>query len=142
MRKKNRTLVPSNECCRWAVCAVAHWGPRRWLRRPFAGAAPICTVGWETGADLTASVDLTAFERCDRRHKLLFEYPIIFWTPRGSLNHVERALGQSRQAVHLSLGHFAYTRLAPVTTEEIGSHPLDSGSHLDSSRVLRTGKIL
>jgi hypothetical protein len=23
--------------------------------------------------------------RCDRRHKLLFEYPIIFWTPRGSL---------------------------------------------------------
>jgi len=19
--------------------------------------------------------------RCDRRHKLLFEYPIIFWTP-------------------------------------------------------------
>jgi hypothetical protein len=33
-------------------------------------------------------------------------------------------------------------RLAPVTTEEIGSHPLDSGSHLDSSRVLRTGKIL
>jgi hypothetical protein len=31
--------------------------------------------------------------RCDCRHKLLFEYPIIFWTPRGSLNHVERALG-------------------------------------------------
>jgi hypothetical protein len=42
-------------------------------------------------ADLTASVDLTAFGRCDGRHKLLFEYPIIFWTPRGSLNHVERS---------------------------------------------------
>src|SRR4029450_1961138 len=38
-------------------------------------------------AGLAASVDLTAFGRCDGRHKLLFEYPIIFWTPRGSLNH-------------------------------------------------------
>jgi hypothetical protein len=49
---------------------------------------------------LTASVDLTAFERCDRRHKLLFEYPIIFWTPRGSLNHSgtgARPVASSRQ---------------------------------------------
>jgi hypothetical protein len=82
MRKKNRALVPSNECCRWAVCAVAHWRPRRWLRL-VTGAAPICTLGvGGPGCRLTASVDLTAFERCDRRHKLLFEYPIIFWTPR------------------------------------------------------------
>ena len=33
-----------------------------------------------TGCRLTPSVDLTAFERCDRHHKLLFEYSIIFWT--------------------------------------------------------------
>jgi hypothetical protein len=59
-----------------------------------------------------SSVPSFGLGRCDRRHKLLFGYPIIFWTPRGSLNHVERALGQSRQAVNLSLGHFAYTRLA------------------------------
>jgi hypothetical protein len=43
-------------------------GRARWLARPLsahwweiAGGAP--------GADLTASVDLTAFERCDRRHR-------------------------------------------------------------------------
>jgi hypothetical protein len=29
--------------------------------------------------------------RCDRRHKLLFEYPIIFWTPRGSLTAMAAA---------------------------------------------------
>jgi hypothetical protein len=61
----------------------AHYG---WGRRP------VCS--------LTASVDLTAFERCDRRHKLLFEYPIIFWTPRGSLNHSgtgARPVASSRQ---------------------------------------------
>jgi hypothetical protein len=29
--------------------------------------------------------------RCDRRHKLLFQYPIIFWTPRGSLTAMAAA---------------------------------------------------
>jgi hypothetical protein len=66
----------------------------RALGPPICGAAPDLHTGWEKdsrGADLTASVDLTAFERCDRRHKLLFEYPIIFWTPRGSLTAMAAA---------------------------------------------------
>jgi hypothetical protein len=54
--------------------------------------------------------------RCDRRHKLLFQYPIIFWTPRGSLNRVARTVARPvrvKPAANLSLGHFANTRLAP-----------------------------
>jgi hypothetical protein len=73
------------------------------------------THGWGRGCFRIyrpSSMPSFGLGRCDRRHKLLFEYPIIFWAPRGSLNHVERALGQSRQAVNLALGHFAYTRLA------------------------------
>jgi hypothetical protein len=30
-----------------------------------------------------SSMPSVGLGRCDRRHKLLFEYPIIFWTPRG-----------------------------------------------------------
>jgi hypothetical protein len=34
-------------------------------------------------ADLTASVDLTAFERCDRRHRSAVRQRFIFWTGGG-----------------------------------------------------------
>jgi hypothetical protein len=52
--------------------------------RPVVGAAPICTLVGDRrgapGADLTASVDLTAFERCDRRHRSAVRQRFIFWT--------------------------------------------------------------
>jgi hypothetical protein len=47
-------------------------------------AAPICTLVGDPrgapGADLTASVDLTVFERCDRRHRSAVRQHFIFWT--------------------------------------------------------------
>jgi hypothetical protein len=65
-------------CCRLCVCCCA-LGPR-----PVVGAAPICTLVGDRrgapGADLTASVDLTAFERCDRRHRSTVRQRFIFWT--------------------------------------------------------------
>src|SRR6266516_2781834 len=53
------------------------------LGPPICGAAPDLHTGWEKdsrGADLTASVDLTAFERCDRRHRSAVRQRFIFWT--------------------------------------------------------------
>jgi hypothetical protein len=84
-------------CVRVCVCCCA-LGPR-----PVVGAAPICTLVGDRrgapGADLTASVDLTAFERCDRRHKLLFEYPIIFWT-----THPRRRRAAKADTSHFPIG--------------------------------------
>ena len=74
-----RHLAPSGSAQALCVCCCA-LGPRRWLRR-FAGAAPICTlVGEGRGCRLTAFVDLTAFERCDRRHRSAVRQRFIFWT--------------------------------------------------------------
>jgi hypothetical protein len=57
---------------------------------------------------LSAGMPHHGFGRCDRRHKLLFEYPIIFWTPRGSLNHFALARKKPRLSRgfegHLSRG--------------------------------------
>jgi hypothetical protein len=36
--------------------------------------------GGDQCADLIASVDLTAFERCDRRHRSAVRQRFIFWT--------------------------------------------------------------
>jgi hypothetical protein len=68
--------------------------------------------GGDQCADLTASVDLTVFERCDRRHKLLFESPIIFWTPRGSLNH-KRAHGHTG-CIYFRASVSYFTHLPPI----------------------------
>src|SRR4029434_10513019 len=65
---------PEEVCC----CAL---GPRRDLAICRRG--PDLHTGWEKdsrGADLTASVDLTAFERCDRRHRSAVRQRFIFWT--------------------------------------------------------------
>jgi hypothetical protein len=85
MRKKNRALVPSMNLdtphpmnAAAGLCVLL-----RALGPPICGAAPDLHTGWEKdsrGADLTASVDLTAFERCDRRHKSAVRQRFIFWT--------------------------------------------------------------
>jgi hypothetical protein len=42
--------------------------------------------------------------RCDRRHKLLFQYPIIFWTPRGSLTAMAAAHPDPRGGIPHNTG--------------------------------------
>jgi hypothetical protein len=44
-------------------------------------------------AESSARVCQRCQRRCDRRHKLLFEYPMIFWTTRASLDIEERVPG-------------------------------------------------
>jgi hypothetical protein len=60
------------------VGAVAHWGRAGgYLRR----GPNLHTMdgGGDQCADLTASVDLTVFERCDRRHRSAVRQRFIFW---------------------------------------------------------------
>jgi hypothetical protein len=52
--------------------------------------------------------------RCDRRHKLLFEFPIIFWTPRGSLNHSGTGARPSRVKPSTSRSATLLTRAWPM----------------------------
>jgi hypothetical protein len=60
-----------------SVCVLLRIGAAH-LRR-----GPDLHTGWEKdsrGADLTAFVDLTAFERCYRRHRSAVRQRLIFWT--------------------------------------------------------------
>jgi hypothetical protein len=70
-------------------------GPRRpWL---LARRGPDLRTGENPrGADLTASLDLTGFERCDRRHRNAVRQRFIFWTThweRGRKAEKGRELG-------------------------------------------------
>src|SRR4029450_2311519 len=59
--------------------SVAHWGRAGgYLRR----GPNLHTMdgGGDQCADLTASVGLTVFERCDRRHRSAVRQRFIFWT--------------------------------------------------------------
>jgi hypothetical protein len=54
--------------------------------------------------------------RCDRRHKLLFEYPIIFWTPRGSLTAMAATHPDRGGIPHRERGWSAHGRRFSVPT--------------------------
>jgi hypothetical protein len=58
------------------LCVLLRIGGRPFAARPRS--APWVQAG--RGCRLTASVDLTAFERCDRRHRSAVRQRFIFWT--------------------------------------------------------------
>ena len=83
MRKKNRALVPSMNLdtphpmnAAAGLCVLLRIGGRPFAARPRS--APWVQAG--RGCRLTASVNLTAFERCDRRHKLPHHFLDTAWT--------------------------------------------------------------
>jgi len=47
-----------------------------------ASAATGTPHAWASVSTARAAFHASGLGRCDRRHKLFFEYPIIFWTPR------------------------------------------------------------
>jgi hypothetical protein len=72
------------------LCVLLRIGGRPFAARPRS--APWVQAG--RGCRLTASVDLTAFERCDRRHRSAVRQRFIFWT-----THWARPEGRERPGI-------------------------------------------